>query len=143
MSYQVELTERVLALEKKLKDMERRDQYGVWTDYSSTSTVTGWSAFTTKHVYYMRVGKLMKVAFNIIGTSDDTVATFTLPYTSAANPNIRFLIRITDNGGTPAEAIAYLAGGASTVTCYASMNAGAFTSSGDKYVQGQFFYAVA
>jgi len=29
---------------------------GVWTDYSATSTIVGWSSFTTKEIYTKKIG---------------------------------------------------------------------------------------
>ena len=138
-----ELWAEINSLKRRIDERERRE-YGMtsaWTDYSATSTITGWSAFTTQHIYYLRIGKLVGVVFNLVGTSDSTEAKFTLPYTSAANPNYRFVIRAIDNGGTAVAATGWLTAISNLVTTYADMANTVFTNSGTKYIQGQFFYS--
>ena len=131
-------------LQRRMDERERRE-YGTtsaWVDYSATSTITGWSAYTTKHIYYLRIGKLVGVVFDIAGTSDSTEAKFTLPYTSAVNPNVKLLLRYQDAGGTQFVGIGYLSAASNLVTTYAGLNSGSvFTASGTKTIVGQFFYS--
>jgi hypothetical protein len=62
------------------------DLYTVgWTDYSSTSTIVGFSAYTTKTIFYKKVGKSCHCSFVLNGTSNDTVCSFTLPYSACAD----------------------------------------------------------
>lgn len=130
------------ALDARCTALERKPGAGVWVDYSATSTITGWSAYSTKHVYYMRTGNLVFVAFVLYGTSNSTEAKFTLPYTSATNPNFRFWIRAKDNGGAYVPSVGFLSAISSLVTTYADTNETVFTASGTKSVAGQFWYAV-
>ena len=53
-----------------------------WVDISNTSTIVGWSSFTTKVLKYRRIGKSLYVKYSIAGTSNSTTTSFTVPYTS-------------------------------------------------------------
>jgi len=54
-----------------------------WTDYSTISTITGWSPFTQKTIKYMTIGKLAHVQYHISGTSNSATTTFTLPFSAS------------------------------------------------------------
>jgi hypothetical protein len=111
-----------------------------WNNYYSSSTVTGWSSLSTTTLYYKRVGDLVFVNFNLVGTSDTTTVSFTLPDSAATGSIIKKGgIRIQDNG-TWQTTPGYLSFSGSTATIYKNLNSGAFTASGTKAVQGQFWY---
>jgi hypothetical protein len=110
-----------------------------WTDYSSSSTVTGWSSYTTKRIMYKDIGKTRFVTFLLYGTSNSTAASFTIPTASQANGSVNFIIRVIDNGTEAAAGVGNLADSASTVDCYKSTLA-AWTASGSKLAAGQFNY---
>jgi len=121
------------------------DAYTVaWTDYFASSTKSGWAASPTGVINYKKVGKLVFVSFYITGTSDNTHATFTLPY-AIANSTTSFntIIEAQDNG---VNAMGYcrVNPGVSTTTvyCYKGTDTplGAWTNSGTKYVVGSFWY---
>lgn len=48
-------------------------------DYSASSTIVGWSSFTTKSIKYLVQGKVTHVWFYIEGTSNTTSVSFTIP----------------------------------------------------------------
>ena len=111
-----------------------------WTDYASSSTVVGWSSFTTKEIYYKKVGKLVFVIFRIEGASDSTAASFTLPYTHVGSPaQVRTAI-FAKNDTTNSLGIAAMA--SATVNCYksAAFDSWSTGASEDKYVYGQIWY---
>jgi hypothetical protein len=115
-----------------------------WTDYSGTSTVVGWSAFTTKKIFYKKIGKLVWVAFQLEGTSDATTATFTVP---VARSNDSFTLTfpmggdIQDNSvAVTTNAFGSIASAGSTVSTGPSAAGGGWTNSGTKRIAGQFFY---
>lgn len=110
-----------------------------WTDYSASSTIVGFSSYTTKHIYYKDVGKTRFVTFNLFGTSNSTSISFTLPSASSNTVDIVFACRAYDNGVEGATGLASIAANASTVNCYRSALA-AWTASGTKIVSGQFTY---
>jgi hypothetical protein len=112
------------------------------TDYSATSTIVGWSAYTTKTILYHKIGTLVWCFFNIDGTSDNAATTFTLPYTS--NSSILFMneCRCRDNGGAGVTGIIQVSA-SDTLTVYPAIAGGAWTASGQKYICGQICYEVA
>lgn len=117
-----------------------------WTDYSATSTVTGWASTTTKQIFYKQVGKLVFVQFYIDGTSDNAVARFTVATAAAASltQSASCLGVTMDNGSlltTPGRV--QIAAGASVVNCYKDAAAANFTASGQKIVAGQLVYEIA
>jgi len=115
-----------------------------WTDYSATSTIVGWTSFTGKQIYTKKIGKTVFVSFDILGTSNATGITFTLPYTSAAGFTSYEQAFGTDNGTeVAASSRVALPGGSATVTVTKDQAGAAWTNSGTKRVAGQFFYQEA
>jgi len=112
------------------------NQEASWTDYSATSTITGWGSFTSKEIYTKKIGDKVFVQFRIVGTSNATSASFTLPYQANSNPLYSEIsVTYSDNGSTLALGRGYLQGGTSTLNVGIS-----FTNSGTKQISGQFFY---
>jgi len=111
-----------------------------WTDYSNTSTVTGWSSFTTKQIYYKAIGKLVFVEFNIDGTSNANSAQFTLPFNRSGISEIRLLSAVVMDNGAYQSAPGAIRLTANLVRVYLNGLLTVFTASGRKIVQGQFFF---
>ena len=155
----VELTEllgRVRILEDQIEALRAQehmhmvitgDLYTVaWTDYSAMSTVVGWSAFTTKLVFYKRIGNLVYFEFFIAGTSNTTGVSFTLPYSSNASGLIGegLVSRAVDNGVAITTACAWeLSASDNIVRCYTNHALGAWTNIGTKRVIGKGWYEAA
>lgn len=112
---------------------------GAWTDYSASSTIVGWSSFTTKKLYYKDIGKTRFVYFKFDGTSNSTTTSFTLPSASSNTIDLGGQIRTDDNGNINLGHYVLLAG-ASTVNCYYGVAAATWTASGTKRLLGQFTY---
>ena len=112
-----------------------------WTDYALTSTIVGFADTPTRNIWYKKIGNIVYVSFHISGTSNAINATFTLPYTNknSANNRIETVIRIQDNS-SDAVGLLILEPNSATVSVHASISAGDFTDSGNKIIQGQFFY---
>lgn len=108
------------------------------TDYSATSTIVGWTSFTSKVLTYLKIGKLVFVIFNFDGTSNDVVVTATLPF--AASGSLFDLSTARDNGGALTPCRIQISG--STLTVFPNMTAAAnaWTNSGTKSARGHFFY---
>lgn len=112
-----------------------------WVDYSATSTIVGWSSFTTKQIRYRIIGKQMFVVYKIFGTSNSTATTFTLPNNciniGAFNANYGV-----DNGAiknfTYSEAIV----GSNNIFFWQT-GSYTWTASGVKQIIGQFFIEIA
>lgn len=112
-----------------------------WTDYSSSSTVIGWSSYTTKSIEYKRVGNLIFVSFNINGTSDSTAASFTVPQPCkmlASGVPIKGI-----DSGSPTTAYISQTVGSRTVNAYPTYTyLSSWTASGDKQITGRFWYEI-
>ena len=120
--------------------LSRRTEPDTWIDYSELSIITGWSAYTQKKIFYKLTGNMVWVQFYIYGTSNDTLANFTLPfYISNLIYKIAIVIRIVDNS-ISAAGLAQVTAGYKTVDCYATQAAEGFTASGNKGVMGILSY---
>lgn len=71
-----------------------------WIDYTATSTIVGWSAFTTKKIWYCIVGNVMFVQWDLMGTSNNATTTFTLPQALNSAVTICLGYSQTQNNGT-------------------------------------------
>ena len=116
---------------------------GAWTDYSATSTIVGWVSFTTKVIMYKKIGKLVFVQYNLIGTSNSTSTSFTVPtnndsYVLYSNSGVAG-----DNGGARVAGMVYMASGTNVVGLYDTVDGTSWTASGAKTAQGQFCYVEA
>ncbi len=111
-----------------------------WVDYSNTSTVTGWSSFTTKQIYYKAIGKLIFVDFNINGISNADSAQFTLPFNRSGATEVRILSAVVMDNGAYQSAPGAIRLTTNLVRVYLNGLLTVFTASGRKIVQGQFFF---
>lgn len=112
-----------------------------YTDYSAISTITGWSSFTSKVLYYKKIGKLMFVWWDLRGTSNATTVTFTLPFTAANTVSHRICADTTDNGTrTTTGGEGVLPGNTATLQVYKDMSQATWTNSGTKETMGMIFY---
>lgn len=111
------------------------------TDYSATSTIVGWASFTRKVLNYFKIGKMVYVHFDIIGTSNATSTSFTLPFALAAGSYfINTAIRVQDNGGATQAGFISITGGSNVATAYFDFAATGWTASGTKRIVGELFY---
>ena len=116
-----------------------------WVDYSVTSTVVGWSSFTTKIIRYRVIGKQVCVQYQLQGTSNSATTTFTLPNTSInieVNQN-----NITVDNGVVSLGLLQVPNNSNSCVLqkWTSINSvtPTFTASGSKVAKGQFFYEIA
>lgn len=109
---------------------------GTWVDYSATSTIVGWSSFTTKVIKYSVNGKQIFFIVEFDGTSNSTSATFTMP-----NNTINSILTYgwsKNNGVSNPQSLIYTAANSNIITCY-NGNSSTWTASGSKGFQCQFF----
>jgi hypothetical protein len=141
-----EIIKRLKALEERVKHLEALEHpliTGAPVDYGPYSTIFGWSTFTSRVISCLKVGKLVFVVYRLSGESNATTISFTVPYTSAAEPGGTnfpggFLV---DNGvtlATPGRVTIFPS--STTVQIRKDMATGAFTASGTKTAYGAFFY---
>jgi len=113
-----------------------------WIDYSATSTIVGWSSFTSKVLKYRIVGKQVFFIFQIDGISNSTTTTFTLPI--SAITYVANLINSTDNGSSAIGVAVVNASNTASFSKFIAINSGGtFTASGTKNIRGQFFIEIA
>lgn len=114
---------------------------GTFVDYSAISTIVGWTTYTTKQIFYKKIGKTVFVQFLIDGTSNSVNTTFTLPYACALGCDVRFNTAYTRNGGTVATGgpNGQLPAGGSTITFYVTGTT-LWSNTLTKTISGQFFY---
>ncbi len=112
------------------------------TDYSATSTVVGWASFTTKKIFYKKVGKLVFVWYDLEGTSNATTLTFTLPVATSAVLDVYFSPGYAvDNAASVNTAQGrVLVGAPSSAAFYKDFADGAWTNTSTKRIAGQFVY---
>lgn len=118
-----------------------------WIDFSEQSTIVGWSSFTTKVIRYKVVGNIVYVNLSLVGTSNSTSTTFTLPYLpkitcqGIATLTIdNALAVITGRFIITASDITVVCGRPSTSSNLSPIQT--WTSSGQKAITGQFFYEI-
>ena len=117
-----------------------------WTDYSATSTITGFSAYNYKLIEYKKIGSLVLVHYILQGTSDNTATSFTVPQTARGQAGVAMYqgnppIVATDNSTAIATAVrAYIADNTSTIVFNTTQSGGAWTASGTKAVAGLFIF---
>ena len=118
--------------------------YTTWTDYSGTSTVVGWSSTTTKDIRYFVIGKMVVVIWTIIGTSNSTASTFTIPFTSINSANfLGFNMGAArDNGAAYISAQNYIPINSGTINLGATAASYTWTGSGTKGTEGMMIVPV-
>jgi len=109
-------------------------------DWSSSSTVVGWSSFAVKQILYYKLGKQVTIHFWINGTSDNTSSTMTLPYANNSSFSEQNVMGWLDNGNTSGAGTIALGTSSSTVIFYKGMQAQSWTAANNKVVFGQFTY---
>jgi hypothetical protein len=119
---------------------------GAWTDYSATSTIVGFSAFTNKYVLYKKLGRTVFCSYWLEGTSDSTETSFTLAHTSSATTGTRttnVIFDALDSGSAAAGALIFMGSNSNKVYCYKTAAGAAWTASGDKRVSGSLWFEAA
>jgi len=111
-----------------------------WVDYSATSTIVGWSSFTTKIIKYRLIGKQLFCIFYLDGTSNSATTTFTLPNNSLTYNELagRFV-----NNGALTAGYTRMNISSNIITLLSSISSTTWTASGNKVITGQFFYDIA
>lgn len=116
-----------------------------WVDWSEQATYVGWSTISTKVVKYKKIGNVVYVLINLIGTSNSTSTNITLPFLIAQNSSNIVNIAYGENSGTGHSCVgtitnftidfSRLINGASNPSYTAT-----WTNTGTKRITGQFFY---
>lgn len=107
-----------------------------WIDYSSTTTVTGFSGTPTKNVRYKISDGIMHIDYYFTGTSNATSFSFTIPYASATGFTTYFVAQAANNGSYATEAFAEVPNGSTTIGLYVGNPLNNWTASGTKTARG-------
>lgn len=139
-----DLVRQIDSLERRVADLETQEPTSKGlVDYGATSTVVGWSSFTSKQISYTIIlSKFVLVIFYIRGTSNSTSVTFTLPFTAKSGFSpYQFFVRGRDNSvNLTAPSYGSLPASSNVVTIAKDMADALWTATGDKWVLGQFIY---
>ena len=116
-----------------------------WTDYSSTSTITGFAnatPATTAILNYKKVGNLVFFNWNLADAYDGTVVSFTLPYTAVAGASFGGIqTTMVDNSvalNVPGKW--FMTSNSGLVTCRTNMSTATWTASGNRGTSGSGWY---
>lgn len=117
---------------------------GIWTDYSSISTVIGFSAYTVKVIRYKKINaSTYLVSWQMVGTSNSTALTFTLPFIAKNVTGYnQSSVGFGRDNGIWNFVMQQILPNASLVTCYYGPAAAAWTAAGTKHTTGQMFIEV-
>lgn len=107
-----------------------------WVDYSATSTISGWSAFTTKEIFIKQEDKGCWVKIKIEGTSTTGTTSCTLNFNA---DETKRAFTISRNAGTYGSGVVDTASGSNVLTFYNTVAGGAYTTSGTKLVDVTLF----
>jgi len=112
-----------------------------WTNYGNNSTIVGWSNFTTKQLYYKKIGNLMCIHFHIEGPSNSTAVSFTLPNSLVGLSSVYFFFVAQDaDAWVSAACCGYGYENSNIFILHKGVPTGAWTASGTKIVTGMLFY---
>lgn len=108
------------------------------TDYAPTSTINGFSSFTTKIIQVIDMGAYDLINFDLAGTSNATIINFTVPNAlSASAPNVSAIIHSL-SAATNGSGLAQLSVGSTQVNCYFNVSSAVWGATGLKRVRGTF-----
>jgi len=141
---EIDILDKLNVLERRINELQRMEHTSTvarWTDYSATSTIVGWSSFTTKKIYYARIGNLVFVGIDLAGTSNFIHTTFTTPYNAYGSGLVtRFIYRARDNSGSYVIAFGAVTISSDIVNLYPDLSGGNWINNGTKECAGQFWY---
>jgi len=113
-------------------------EQGDYIDYGGTSTITGWSSRTTTVIRYHLRGRVLNIQWELVGTSNATTVSFTLPYTSAAFNQYGSCGQVTDSGTVATgPGLVRMTASGTTVQAHKDMAGAVWTNSGSKSSIGQ------
>jgi hypothetical protein len=117
---------------------------GSWIDYSSTSTITGFSTISTRKIRYLQLGMTRIVHYQIIGTSNATTTSFTLPFSGSSFADQFFVGHAINNTTTHNICMARILASGSTVDLFLGNNTttNVWTASGTKRAEGTLTIAI-
>lgn len=109
--------------------------------FNYAATLVGWSGTPTKFCTFSVVGQICFVTVYVSGTSNATNATVTAPIPWGDQQATMETYGIgSDNGALLIDPMRISVGGTAIATFYTRSDGAAWTATGTKVVQGQYFY---
>jgi hypothetical protein len=113
-----------------------------WTDYSATSTIVGFTAYSVKKIQYKKIdATTMIVMFQIESTAANgsgTATSFTLPFNASTWGTQYFIYHALNNTTTQAAAVCTLAASSNVVNFYpTASNTATWNAGTTRHIQGQ------
>lgn len=132
---------------RKIMDWINNDSGGgsetVLHDISSTSTIVGWSSYTTKKILYTISGNVLTLFMHIEGDSNSSQANFTLPDILGYSDIPKQWEEIKAiNGGSSAVGYATLDTSSNIVRLYRTFSEANWSSTGTKSCIGTVIFLV-
>lgn len=128
----VAATDTILqAIQKIVGNIDLKVDKADFVDYSSTSTIVGWSAFVTKVIRYQPSYKRYMLFIDVDGTSNSATTTITLPIAPAVS-GVYFTY--SKNSGVVSTGTLELTSGSTTAVFKSSVAGSNYSSSGGKRV---------
>lgn len=136
---------RIKRLEREVERLKVKESPGTWLAW--TPTLTGWTeSLPAGGIYrYCKIGKLVILRIGMsAGTSNDTVASMTIPF-SNFNTNVHGTIGYAMNAGTWLTGACRwnIPASGTSVNFYTDMASGAWTDSGAKRIYAVIIYEAA
>jgi hypothetical protein len=89
-----------------------------WVDYSATSTIAGFTTYTTKKIQYRLAGpKTLIVQYQIEGSGTNTTHSFTIPYNASTWGTQYFMCHALNNNTTQSVGVVTISASSNVVTC--------------------------
>jgi hypothetical protein len=111
-----------------------------WQSFTGSSTISGWSSLATSRLLYKKLGNLVYVQYQLEGISNSTGTSFTVPYTQQSNIPLRVIQRGMNAGSQLDYCYASFPSSSTLVTFYPTKSASSWTASGEKRIEGEFWY---
>lgn len=113
-----------------------------WIDYSSASTVVGWSSFVNKEISYQLNGNTLFFRAFLYGTSNSTSISFTLPFAATSDISYNSFTLLGYNNGVLLDvpSLAVIAASSNIVNVYRSNTSHLWTATGAKYITMSGFF---
>jgi len=112
-----------------------------WTAH--TATLTGFSGTPTQANRYIQIGKIVILAYNISGSSNQTYFTMTLPVAAKSTLSCPGMRTVIDGTATTTPGLVGTTAASATANVYKDHQGNAWTASGTKSSEGTIIYEAA
>jgi hypothetical protein len=114
------------------------------TDYSSSVSIVGFSSFSTKQVFYKKIGNLVYLWLHLVGVSNDNGLYITLPFESGVSVGTDYPILACFANFDGTETLGIIQAYSSTdIVIFPDLGGSDWPLTGTKAISGCFFYEAA